>query len=54
MEFMDEYDFDTVLLAINPAVPHFDEAANKARSKDMGVIAMKVMSRGILPMKYRP
>jgi len=54
MEFMDEYDFDTVLLAINPAVPHFDEAVKKARSKDMGVISMKVMSRGVLPMKYNP
>jgi predicted aldo/keto reductase-like oxidoreductase len=52
IDFMDEYNFDTMLIAINPAIPFYDVAVKKAYSKDMGVIAMKVMSRGILPMTY--
>ena len=54
MEFMDEFDFDTVLIALNPSIPYYDEAVKKARSKDMGVVAMKVMSRGLLPLDYSP
>lgn len=52
MDFMDEYDFDTMLIALNPSIPQFDEAVKKARSRNMGVIAMKVMSRGILTKAF--
>lgn len=54
MDFMDEYPFDTILIALNPAIPQFDKAVEKARSLDMGVIAMKIMSRGILPKCFSP
>lgn len=49
---MDAYDFDTLLVALNPAVPQFLEAIHKARSKNMGIITMKVMARGILSIIY--
>ena len=52
IRFMGEYDFDTVLLPVNPAVPEFNKAIVEARKRDMGVIGMKVMSRGILPMYF--
>lgn len=52
IKFMNIMDFDTVLMSCNPAVPEFDKAVQVARSKNMGVIAMKVMSRGILPMYF--
>lgn len=52
MDFMDEYDFDTMLIAINPTIPYFDEAVKKAESLDMGVISMKVMSRGVLTKAF--
>jgi len=54
IEFMNEFDFDTLLVALNPAVPQFMRAIHKAREKNMGVIAMKVMSRGVLPLAFPP
>lgn len=54
IEFMDEFDFDTLLVALNPTIPQFDEAVKKAKSQDMGVISMKVMSRGVLPKALSP
>jgi predicted aldo/keto reductase-like oxidoreductase len=52
MEFMDEYNFDTLLISCNPSIPEYDEAIKKARSQDMGSISMKIMGRGLLLMKY--
>ncbi len=52
---LDLYNFDTVLLPINPAEPHhasFLPLAQKAMEKGMGVIGMKVLGRGILPQLY--
>lgn len=44
------FDFDTVLLPVNPAEPHYnsfpDEVLPFARQKSMGVIGMKVYFRG--------
>ena len=46
------YEFDTVLLPVNPAEPHlasFLPVAQEAMAKGMGVIAMKTLCRGQLP-----
>jgi aryl-alcohol dehydrogenase-like predicted oxidoreductase len=46
------YDFDTVLLPVNPAEPQhasFLPLAQEAMAKGMGVIAMKTLCRGQLP-----
>ena len=47
---IDKFSFDTVLLPINPAEPHYqsfiDTALPLARKKKMGIIAMKVYWRG--------
>jgi aryl-alcohol dehydrogenase-like predicted oxidoreductase len=46
------YEFDTVLLPVNPAEPHqasFLPLAQEAMDKGMGVIAMKTLCRGQLP-----
>lgn len=46
------YEFDTVLLPVNPAEPHhasFLPVAQEAMDKGMGVVAMKVLCRGQLP-----
>jgi aryl-alcohol dehydrogenase-like predicted oxidoreductase len=44
------FDFDTVLLPVNPAEPHYksflDEVAPFAKQKNMGIIGMKVYFRG--------
>jgi aryl-alcohol dehydrogenase-like predicted oxidoreductase len=44
------FDFDTVLLPINPAEPHYksflDEVVPLAKQKGMGIIGMKVYFRG--------
>jgi aryl-alcohol dehydrogenase-like predicted oxidoreductase len=44
------FDFDTVLLPVNPAEPHYksfiQEVIPSARKKDMGIIGMKVYFRG--------
>ena len=49
LRFMKEFDFDTVLLPVNPATPQFLPVVAEAGRQNMGVIGMKVMSRGILP-----
>ncbi len=45
-----EYDFDTVLIPVNPAEPAYkpfvEEVVPVASAKDMGIIAMKVYLRG--------
>ncbi len=46
------YDFDTVLLPVNPAEPHhasFLPLAAEAAARGLGVIGMKVLCRGYLP-----
>jgi len=47
-----EYDFDTVLLPVNPAEPTYrpfvEEVVPAASAKDMGIIAMKAYLRGRL------
>ena len=46
------YEFDTVLLPVNPAEPHFRSflpVAQEARARGLGVIGMKVLCRGMLP-----
>jgi len=54
---IDLFDFDTVLLPVNPAEPHYmsfiDMIIPPAKEKQMGIIAMKVYFRGLaarLPM----
>ncbi len=49
---LDLYDFDTVLLPVNPAEPHdhsFLPLAGEAQARGLGVIGMKVLCRGLLP-----
>ena len=50
MEFMRRFDFDTILLALNPADkyhrPFMDELLPEANRRQMGVIAMKIPARG--------
>ena len=46
------YDFDTVLLPVNPAEPQdrsFLPLAAEAQERGLGVIGMKVLCRGLLP-----
>ena len=46
------YEFDTVLLPVNPAEPYhasFLPLAQEAMDRGMGVIAMKTLCRGQLP-----
>jgi len=47
--FMEAFDFDTALIALNPAVTGMEPALAKARDRNMGIISMKIMARGILP-----
>ena len=52
---LDLYDFDTVLLPINPAEPHYASflpLARQAMAKGLGVIGMKVLGRGVLPQLF--
>jgi predicted aldo/keto reductase-like oxidoreductase len=49
---LDLYDFDTVLLPVNPAEPHYRSflpLAREAQARGLGVIGMKVLCRGLLP-----
>jgi aryl-alcohol dehydrogenase-like predicted oxidoreductase len=50
MEFMSRFDFDTILMALNPADkyhrPFMDELLPEANRRQMGVIAMKIPARG--------
>lgn len=47
---LDMYDFDTVLMPVNPAEPAYasflEQVAPKARSLNMGIVGMKVYFRG--------
>ena len=52
---LERYEFDTVLLPVNPAEPHlasFLPLAREAAAKGLGVIGMKVLCRGVLPQLY--
>jgi len=48
---IDLFPFDTVLMPINPAEPHYwsfiDEVLPKAQKKEMGILGMKTLSRGV-------
>jgi predicted aldo/keto reductase-like oxidoreductase len=49
---LDLFEFDTVLLPVNPAEPHhasFLPLAREALARGLGVIGMKVLCRGNLP-----
>jgi len=49
---LDLLPFDTVLMPVNPAEPHYwsflSEVLPKARSKGMGILGMKTLSRGVV------
>lgn len=55
LEGIRRYDFDTILMALNPADPHFlpfqDKLLPEATRRRMGVIAMKIPARGRI---FRP
>jgi len=48
---IDLFPFDTVLIPINPAEPHYwsfiGEVLQKAQEKGMGILGMKALSRGV-------
>ena len=48
---IDLFPFDTVLMPVNPAEPHYwsflSEVLPKAREKGMGILGMKTLSRGV-------
>lgn len=48
---LDLFPFDTVLMPINPAEPHYwsflSEVLPKAQAKGMGILGMKALSRGV-------
>lgn len=48
---LDLFPFDTVLMPVNPAEPHYwsflSEVLPKARDKGMGILGMKTLSRGV-------
>ncbi|MEW6377459.1 MAG: aldo/keto reductase [Thermodesulfobacteriota bacterium] len=48
---LDLFPFDTVLMPINPAEPHywsfFNDVLPKAQKKGMGILGMKTLSRGV-------
>lgn len=49
------YDFDTILLPVNPAEPYhrsFLPLAQEAAARGLGVIGMKVLCRGVLPQLF--
>jgi len=50
---MEEFDFDTVLIPVNPAEPiyksYLEHVIPLARKKEMGIVAMKVYFRGFAP-----
>jgi aryl-alcohol dehydrogenase-like predicted oxidoreductase len=51
LKAFDRYNFDTVLLPVNPAEPAYhsfiDTVLPEARRREMGVIGMKVLCRGL-------
>jgi len=48
---LDLFPFDTVLMPVNPAEPHYwsflSEVLPKAQEKGMGILGMKTLSRGV-------
>ncbi len=48
---LDLFPFDTILLPVNPAEPHYwsflSEVLPKAQKKGMGILGMKTLSRGV-------
>ena len=48
---LDLFPFDTVLMPVNPAEPHYwsflSEVLPKAQGKGMGILGMKTLSRGV-------
>jgi len=48
---LDLFPFDTVLMPVNPAEPHYwsflGEVLPKAQAKGMGILGMKTLSRGV-------
>jgi aryl-alcohol dehydrogenase-like predicted oxidoreductase len=48
---LDLFRFDVVLMPVNPAEPHywsfFEDVLPKAQKKEMGILGMKTLSRGI-------
>jgi aryl-alcohol dehydrogenase-like predicted oxidoreductase len=49
---LDIYNFDTILLPVNPAEPHYRNflpLAAEALKRGLGVIGMKVLGRGAMP-----
>ena len=48
---LDLFPFDTVLMPVNPAEPHYwsflHEVLPKAQAKGMGILGMKTLSRGV-------
>jgi len=48
---IDLFPFDTILIPINPAEPHYasflDDVLSKAQQKGMGILGMKTLSRGV-------
>ncbi len=48
---IDLFPFDTILMPINPAEPHYwsflHEVLPKAQGKGMGILGMKILSRGV-------
>jgi len=48
---LDLFPFDTVLMPVNPAEPHYwsflQEVLPKAQGKEMGILGMKTLSRGV-------
>ena len=48
---LDLFPFDTVLMPVNPAEPHYwsflSEVLPKAQTKGMGILGMKTLSRGV-------
>ncbi len=48
---LDLFPFDTVLMPVNPAEPHYwsflSEVLPKAQGKGMGILGMKALSRGV-------
>ncbi len=48
---LDLFPFDTVLMPVNPAEPHYwsflGEVLPKAKEKGMGILGMKTLSRGV-------
>ena len=49
---LDLFSFDTVLIPVNPAEPHYwsflTDVLPKAQGKEMGILGMKTLSRGVV------